>query len=115
MKKSGKLVKKIIAVAVMIVMVFQYGVPNVSAAETYNMEDFITSVEIEAEVNNVFYDVTEEECPPVPKDANVNIKLKYNPEYDKVNNKIKFNEGDKITYTLPEGIIINQNIFFNFS
>lgn len=111
MMNSNKLAKKIIAVLVAIVMVFQYGlgVSDVSAATNHTMSDnAITGFSIKAFINNDWKSV-DEVSGAIERGTRIQVSIKYDPETVlKENGAERFQVNDKILYKLPKGLKVTQ-------
>ena len=71
MKKRNGLARKVIAMAVMVMMVFQvglgYGTAFAADNATYNMDGAITKVSIKAMVNGSWYEIPQSYDPNMPE------------------------------------------------
>lgn len=112
--------KRFLTMFLAFAMIFQCGFMSVFAetenpsgeesTSDYNMEEFLTDVNIKAkDTSGVFHDLEKktksaEEDIVYSKDAEVNVTLKYNPSHK----GITFNVNDTISYKLPETICIKN-------
>ena len=104
--KRSKLSKRIIAILVAIVMVFQYGlgVSEVSAATSYTMHDgAITGFSIKAYVDNDWKDI-KSVSGAIKRGTRIQVSITYAP--DKIADQFQVN--DMILYTLPEGLKVTE-------
>lgn len=109
MKEKRLSMKKIIAMMIMAVMVFQCigGGGTILAAEDgntdYQMNEAITNVSIQAKVDGGWYEIPQvfsDSMPAIERDAEIRVAISYEPSKLSTD----FKAGDTISYQLPSGI-----------
>ena len=109
MKGKKFSIKKVIAMMIMAVMVFQCigGGGTILAAEDgntdYQMNEAITNVSIQAKVDGGWYEIPQvfsDSMPAIERDAEIRVAISYEPSKLSTD----FKAGDTISYQLPSGI-----------